>query len=316
MDKSCIEFGIKAKFAPKKPMNIQKVLNHQRLLKALVGVNKNQFYTLLAKFNVVLEEMSYQKVRKRARGGGRKHTLRTPKEKLFYILFYMKNYPTFDLAAFFYNVDRSQTKRWVDELGVVLEKTLGKAMVLPARKISSVKEFIERMPWVKEWIIDGTERPVQRPRDKRKQKECYSGKKKRHTKKHIVVAGGNKEILLLGKMHGGREHDYTMLKESKLLECIPKGIKTYVDLGFKGIEKDASLEVYIPFRKPKKRELNEEEKKFNTNVNRYRVKIENALSGVKRYRCITDVCRNKDEQLKDQLMWLCCGLWNFHLKTA
>ena len=58
--------------------------------------------------------------------------------------------------------------------------------VLPLRKLRSVEEFIERFPTVKAVIIDGTERPVQRPQDPEEQKAHDSGQKKRHTRKHIT----------------------------------------------------------------------------------------------------------------------------------
>ena len=133
--------------------------------------------------------------------------LETAEQKLFYILFYMKCYPTYDLASFVFDVDRSQTKRWVDSLRKKLEKTLGKARVRPAREMDSIKEFLERFPAVKELLIDGTERPVQRPKNKQKQKEKYSGKNKKHAEKNIVAANGGKEILFLSATSGGHEHD-------------------------------------------------------------------------------------------------------------
>jgi hypothetical protein len=43
---------------------------------------------------------------------------------------------------------------------------------------------------------------------------------------------------------------------------------------------------------------------------------ENALAGVKRYNCVSDVCRNASEGVKDRLMLLSCGLWNSHLKVS
>lgn len=297
-------------------MNIQKALKDDRLMRAVIGMKKKEFYKLLAKFAPLAGRIKYKRNRKRKSGAGRKHTLETSEQKLFYMLFYMKCYPTFDVAAFFYGVDKSQAKRWVDELQVLLEKALGKAMVLPVRKIHSVKEFLERFPAVKELLIDGTERPVQRPKNKQKQKEHYSGKKKKHTQKNIVAASRRKEILLLSPTCGGKEHDYPMLRKSKLPEVIPKKIKNYLDLGFKGIQKDYALKVYMPFRKPRTSVLTPKQKQFNKKVSRFRVKVENALSGVKRLRCITDVCRNKNEKMKDHLMWLSCGLWNFHLKAA
>lgn len=297
-------------------MNIQKAMQDDRLMRAVIGMGKKEFLELLEKFTPYVKRVRYKRNRKRKAGAGRTHTLETPEEKLFYMLFYMKCYPTYDVAGFFFNADKSQTKRWVDVFRVALEKTLGKVMALPARKIRSVKEFLERFPEVKELIIDGTERPVQRPKDKQKQKERYSGKKKKHTQKNIVAASREKEILILSPTSGGKQHDYTMLKKSKLPEHIPEKVKTYLDLGFKGIQKDYSLKIFMPFRKPRTRELTQKQKKFNKKVSRFRVRGENALAGVKRLRCITDVCRNKSEELKDHLMWLSCGLWNFHLKAA
>lgn len=297
-------------------IDIERALNNDRLMRAVIGMGRKEFLELHKKFIVHVKRTPYKRNRKRKAGAGRTHTLETPEQKLFYMLFYMKCYPTFDVAGFFFRVDKSQAKRWVDNLRNKLEKALGKAMALPPRKIRSIKEFLERFPAVKELIIDGTERPVQRPKDKQKQKERYSGKKKKHTQKNIIVANRTKEILLLSPTSGGKEHDYTMLKKSKLPEHIPEKIKAYLDLGFKGIQKDYSLKIHMPFRKPRTRELTERQKKFNKKISQFRVIVENAIAGVKRLRCITDVCRTKSEEMKDHLMWLSCGLWNFHLKVA
>jgi len=297
-------------------LNINRALRNDRLLRAVIGMGKKEFSKLLVKFAPIVQRISYKKDRKRKPGAGRTHTLETAEQKLFYILFYMKCYPTYDVASLFFDVDKSQTKRWVDSLRKNLEKALEKAMVLPARKINSVKEFLERFPAVKELLIDGTERPVQRPKNKQKQKERYSGKKKKHTEKNIVAANHGKEILFLSSTSGGHEHDYTMLKKSKLPEHIPEKIKIHLDLGFKGIQKDYPLDIRMPIRKPRTSELTENQKKYNKKTSQVRVKVEHAIAGVKRLRCITDVCRTKSEEMKDQLMWLSCGLWNFHLKVA
>src|SRR5216683_3002054 len=228
-------------------LNISRALRSDRLLRATTGYDRKRFEELVVKFAPFVLRVKYKRNRKRKAGGGRPHTLKTSAEKLFYMLLYMKCYPTFDLAGFFFQVDRSQAKRWVDELGKKLEKALGEAMVLPERRIRSVKEFLEKFPALKELIIDGTERAVQRPKDKQKQKERYSGKKKRHSQKNIVAANRRKEILFLSPTANGKEHDYTLLKRSKLPEHIPKEIKTYVDLGFNGIAKDYPLRIVMPF---------------------------------------------------------------------
>ncbi|PNK14111.1 transposase family protein, partial [Cylindrospermopsis raciborskii] len=50
---------------------------------------------------------------------------------------------------------------------------------------------------MKEVIVDGTERPVQRPQNRERQKEYYSGKKKRHTCKQITVSTREKRVIIL-----------------------------------------------------------------------------------------------------------------------
>lgn len=297
-------------------LNINRALEEERLLRAVIGMGRKEFSELLIKFRPIEKRIQYKRDRKRKSGAGRPHTLETAEQKLFYILFYMKCYPTYDVASLVFDVDRSQTKRWVDCLRKKLEKALDKALVLPARKIKSLEEFLERFPAVKELLIDGTERPVQRPKNKQKQKERYSGKKKKHTEKNIVAANHGTEILFLSATSGGHEHDYTMLKKSKLPDYIPEKIKIHLDLGFKGIQKDYPLDIHMPIRKPRTSELTEKQKKYNKKTSQVRVKVEHAIAGVKRLRCITDICRTKSEEMKDQLMWLSCGLWNFHLKVA
>jgi hypothetical protein len=297
-------------------LQIQKALKDKRLLKAIIGMSKKEFEQLLKKFAPLVMHKPYKKNRKRKPGAGRKHTLDTAEKKLFFILMYMKTYPTFDLAGFLWGVNRSQAKRWVDELRGKLEKALGKEMVLPERKVHSMVEFVQRFPQVKKIIIDGTERPIRRPKDKNKQKECYSGKKKRHTQKNIVIASPKKEILMLSPTSNGREHDYTLLKKSGLLESIPQDVVCYFDLGFVGVEKDYKVKCCLPYKKPRNGELTTQQKEFNKELSRFRVRVENALAGIKRFRCISDICRNRSEELKDHLMFLACGLWNFHLKVA
>ncbi len=100
-------------------------------------------------------------------------------EKLFYILFYFKCYPTFEVAGVLFDFDRSQANRWMHRLQPILEAALGRTMALPERKLERIEQFLQRYPEVKEVMIDGTERPIARPKDQKRQKEHYSGKKRR-----------------------------------------------------------------------------------------------------------------------------------------
>jgi len=103
----------------------------------------------------------------------------------------------------------------------ILEKALGKELVLPARQIKSAEEFIRLFPEIKEVFIDGTERPVERSKNKEKQKQDYSGKKKRHTRKNIIVSDEKKRVLILTKTDPGSKHDYQSLKRVKFQNIFP-----------------------------------------------------------------------------------------------
>src|SRR3989344_1798818 len=79
----------------------------------------------------------------------------------------------------------------------LMEKTLGRKLVLPKRRINSVEEFFNLFPEVKEVMLDGVERPTVRSKKAKQQNKHYSGKKKRHTRKNLVLVNGKKNILLV-----------------------------------------------------------------------------------------------------------------------
>lgn len=165
-------------------LNIERALKQDRLLRAMTGLNRKAFEALLPTFSTIYDKQVRDSPRKRAFGGGRKARLCSPQDKLFYILFYFKCYPTFDLAGLLFDIDRAQAHYWMHRLQPILESALGEKKVLPERKLNSIEDFMERFSGVERIMIDGTERPIQRPQDPDQQKLNYSGKKRRHTRKH------------------------------------------------------------------------------------------------------------------------------------
>lgn len=51
-------------------------------------------------------------------------------------------------------------------------------------------------------------------------------------------------------------------------------------------------------------------KKHNRQVSRIRVKVENAIGGIKRYNILVQRFRNKSEMLRDKVFFFAAGLWN------
>lgn len=299
-------------------ININKALKNNRILKSLTGLGIEKFKELVPYFETILKEENGKRVksnknRQRKVGGGSKPTLENAEAKLFYILFYVKVYPTFDLAGFIFDVNRSQTNRWMHQLLPILEKALDRRVVLPKRKIENVEAFIKSFPEVKDLFIDGTERRVERSSDYKKQKLDYSGKKKAHTRKNLVVNDEKRRIILVTPTVKGSMHDKKIYDKYGLGDCIPKDVTQWVDTGFQGIENEYDVDVQIPKKNTKKRKLTFEEKENNKTISGIRVINEHAIGGIKRMRAINDIYRNRKGNTDDKLMIVSAGIWNLFI---
>lgn len=284
------------------------------MMKALTGVSMEEFNDLLPSFDKALIEIRKQgKGRQRKPGGGQKGHLKTAADKLFFILFYIKTYPTFDVLAFWSNKSRGRSCEAVHLYLRVLQKSLGRKMVLPERKIRTVEEFLEKFPEAKDVFFDGTERRIQRPKDNKRQNKLYSGKKKANTRKNVIVSDEKKKILFLSPTKSGRRHDKRIIDKSILK--IPDTVGKWADTGFIGLDKLFENTV-IPKKGTKKNPLSLADKANNNVISSFRVVVEHAIAGIKRFRILTDTLRNKIGLFDDVAMEVCSGLWNFHLRYA
>ena len=297
-------------------MNIKSALSNDRSCKALTGLSIHEFNNLLETFNLIYQEIIHQLKphRKRKIGAGIKGNLPDISDKLFLILFYLKCYPTYDLLSFLVGFDRSRSCRWVIFLLPILEKTLGRKLVLPKRRISSFEDFITLFPEAKDIFIDGTERRVQKPVSQKRRKKLYSGKKKGTTRKNIVVSNEKNEVLVISQTKSGRRHD-KRLADKIGLENAPPEVTFWTDTGLMGIQK-YHPNTQMPKKKTKGKPLTEKEREENKLKSGIRVLSEHAIAGIKRMRSTTDVYRNRIANLDDSFMLLSSGLWNYHLNYS
>jgi hypothetical protein len=158
-------------------------IHDERQFKALTGVSHKEFQQLLPVFTTSYQDIqqeqdvSRQASRQRQPGAGQKGKLPTMSLKLFFILFYWKVYPTYDVLGFQFGVDRSKACPNVQALWPVLERTLKTLGVLPARSFSSVEERHTACGEIRDLLIDATEREHVRPQDDEEQRKTYRGKK-------------------------------------------------------------------------------------------------------------------------------------------
>lgn len=295
-------------------MKIAAAFKNDRLLKSLTGLTKTEFNNLLISFEQLLYESLANKSRKRKVGGGRKGSLKAAAEKLFFILFYMKIYPTFDLAGFVFGVDRSRTCRWVHQFLPLLEKALGRRCVLPKRQITSIEEFTQLFPEVKDLFIDGVERKTQHPKLNKNKHRLYSGKSKTHTRKNLICSNYKKQILVLSPTKNGRRHDKKLFDKEDWGSWIPPSTSPWVDTGFIGISTNCK-EIFIPKKRSKNHPLTDNEKAENKAISSIRIKVEHAIAGLKRFAAASGILRSKKGQ-DDKFMLVAAGLWNFHLQMS
>ncbi len=88
--------------------------------------------------------------------------------------------------------------------------------------------------------LDAMERRLQRPGEEEKQRAKYSGKKKTHTDKNIVLVNENtKKVVYLSPTVEGKKHDKKLADESKI--SYPKNASLTKDTAFQNYEPKAVL---------------------------------------------------------------------------
>ena len=160
-------------------------IRDERQLRALTGVSEKQFDKLLEKFTQVYEarqQAAYeagvaQGTRQRKPGGGAKGKLPTYRDKLLFVLYYYKVYPTFDVLGTQFDMARSKAHTNLYKLTPILEQALVELGVLPHREFHNPDELKAALDGVDELLIDVTERAYRRAQDNATQEEYYSGKK-------------------------------------------------------------------------------------------------------------------------------------------
>jgi DDE superfamily endonuclease/Helix-turn-helix of DDE superfamily endonuclease len=295
-------------------MDIDKMLTNKRLTSALLGITKEEFLALLPVFTQVLREDAEAHKRKRAVGGGANGKIKAARRKLFFILLYVKTYPTFDVAAFMFASSKSRTHHWAHRILPLLEKTLGRKIALPKRQIRTPEEFLAAFPGVKEVMIDGVERPTIRSQKDKTQRKHYSGKKKRHERKNVVITNAKKRILVLTPSKHGKVHDKKLSDKALVVVRLPEEVALLADTGFQGIQKQHE-NTLMPKKKPRGRMLTDAEKAMNRLISSSRIVVEHAIGGMKRFRSVSDIYRNKNGW-DDKLVLVAAGLWNLHVQMT
>ncbi len=158
---------------------IKNIFKDKRLLKSQIWITKEEFDILQPTFELVdkEEDIKRRKWKKRSYWW-RNSKLKNWEQRLFFILYYFKVYPTYDEASVAWWVSKSVISWWICRYFLVLKESLKRLGTLPAE---TKEEFVKRF-WDnggKKYIfIDWSEREVSRSTNYSKQKKFYSWKKR------------------------------------------------------------------------------------------------------------------------------------------
>lgn len=302
-------------------MKYTKLSQKPILFRRYTGLSVAEFQQLIIKIEPLWRQAEIKRLsrpnRQRQIGGGRKYRLKTFNDKLLLILVFYKLYLTYDLLGFlFQDLDKAPISRLIKRL----EPILAKALPLPrlkrrsGKRISSLDELLTLYPEMREYLIDATEQQIARPKNQRRRKNYYSGKKKRHTiKSQLVVDRKSGKILTLSPPVAGRIHDYKLWQKSKVFLKLPANSILHLDRGYTGIKKDfPQLNVCIPKQANRWHKLTKSDKIQNHFLNQIRVKVEHSINKCKQFKTLSQIYRHslKDYHCRFKNI---AGLINFKL---
>jgi Helix-turn-helix of DDE superfamily endonuclease/DDE superfamily endonuclease len=222
---------------------------------AATGHTPEEFEQLLLGFRTAYEKTcppeltQAAKPRQRQVGGGAKGALPFMEDKLLFILVYQKTNPLQTMHGLQFGLSQAQANFWIHRLLPVLQQALRDLGQAPERDASLVAESSLALAGGTNLTIDGTERRRQRPQDPVKQKEHYSGKKKTHTDKNILLVNENtKQVVYLSPTVAGKTHDKKATDEAEI--AYPTNATLSKDTGFQGYEPAVTLNTQ-PKKSPK-----------------------------------------------------------------
>jgi hypothetical protein len=211
--------------------------NPKKLL-SLTGLARREFGELLSAFAQALEAAEQAarpkaKKRRRAAGAGRKPKLQTVEDKLLFVLVYTKTYPLQVVQGQLFGMSQSSASEWIHFLLPVLADALDRLGVMPERDGAQVARHERRQAEAPDLIVDGVERRRQRPKDPKIQAIHYSGKKKGHYDKNLVVVNRrSKRVSYLSPTMPGAVHDKALADYVGIR--YPPKTSLRSDLGFQG----------------------------------------------------------------------------------
>ena len=267
------------------------------IFRSFTGLEVSEFDSLYLRTEALypkyMVERLSRKDRKRKIGAGRPFKLPL-KGRLLMFLIHYRLYITSTLIGFLFNLDQSNVLKNIRVLDPLVKECIPipKKLYERAKRARTVDEVEEYFPGFKAFI-DATEQEIPRPKDKRKRRSHYSGKRKKHTVK-MQLTVNSKGLIIHKTPHArGRRHDYDIFKTNH--PRVPPEVNCNLDCGYEGVQKDCpETNTTTPYKRRRGMgELTMEQKSFNYELAKERVVVEHTISRMKKFRIMGDEFRNR-----------------------
>lgn len=293
---------------------IEKILSKPYLFRRLLTFTIEEFKLLAEKLEPEWTELENKRLKQRKNrinklGQGRPYELGIFFNLLLATILYLRTNIGHDLLGLLFNIDQSTLRRTVKRVIPLLQdRFIPKTEITKhKRRSNNIDDLLKEFPELKDIIFDGTELPVKRP--KKRQKQSYSGKKKRHTKKtQIAIDKKTKLIIGVSPPLKGKIHDKKQLEKTGWDKKLSDKINRYGDSGYQGMPSDNWT---IPEKKPRGGELTKEQKRANKKIAQERIFIEHAIRGIKMFKRVGETISIKTNNFLYSAFLASANLYNF-----
>jgi len=210
----------------------------------------------------------------------------SPMNLLAVTLWYLKHYHSERYIATELNLGRSTVNYFLSEIIDILHSCIYQELIslpddIAKRRTPHGPEKNHKL------IVDSTFIAIPEPYDSEQRKKYYYAKSPTNYAIKVQIACDFRhQIVHVSECYQGSVHDITILRDSGLLEYVEESVQIIGDKAYIGEEY-----VVTPRKKPHGRELTDEDKNFNREVNSSRAAIENINQRLKTYAILGSVYR-------------------------
>jgi hypothetical protein len=276
---------------------LDRLRQHPAVFRSLTGVTVGVFDDLITDVLPALAHAEFARRdrpdRDRAVGAGHPFGL-CPADQVLLAVVWLRVYPTHAVLAYLFGVSESAARRTLGRVLPILAKAGRDTMRMPdpgkhARK--RLPALLKDTPGLAV-LVDTFEQPTRRP--KRRQRAYDSGKKKRHTlKSQVGVDEGSGRVVHVPPSAPGPTADLTLLRRSRLLGRLPRGVGLVGDTAYLGAAAmRPGVACATPRRKPRGKPRPVADRRYNRAVSRRRVRVEHTIRRLRVFQALTQVNRH------------------------